>query len=44
MNNENPDRAIFHLQESIRLAPSQPEAAQIQTMIEDLKRQGQKSG
>jgi len=44
MNNENPDRAIFHLQESIRLAPSQPEAAQIHTMIEGLKRQGQKSG
>ena len=31
---ESPDKAIFHLQESLRLAPNQPEAAQIKLMIQ----------
>jgi tetratricopeptide (TPR) repeat protein len=44
INNENPDRAIFHLQEYLRLSPSRPETAQIQAKIETLRRQGQKTG
>ena len=42
--NKNSDKAILHFQESIRLAPNQPEVEQIQSLIEALKRQSQKSG
>jgi protein O-GlcNAc transferase len=42
--NETLDKAIYHLQEYLRLAPSQPDAAQIQTRIEALRRQSQKTG
>ena len=40
-NNVNPDKAIFHYQEYLRLAPNQDEATQIQSAIQALKRQGQ---
>ena len=42
--NETLDKAIYHLQEYLRLAPSQPDGAQIQTRIEALRRQSQKPG
>ena len=42
--NKNSDKAILHFQESIRLAPNQPEVEQIQSLIEALKRHSQKSG
>ncbi len=35
---KDPAKAILHFQESIRLAPSQPDSSQIQSMIKDLKR------
>ena len=40
--NKNFDKAILHFQESIRLAPNQPEVEQIQSLIEALKHQSQK--
>lgn len=43
-NNENPDKAIFHFQEYLRLVPNQPDATQIQSMIKALRHQDQKSG
>ena len=33
---ESPNKAIFHLQESLRLAPNQPEASQIKLKIKFL--------
>ena len=33
---ESPDKALFHLQESLRLSPNQPEVAQIKSMIQIL--------
>jgi tetratricopeptide (TPR) repeat protein len=41
--NKDPDKTMFHFQESIRLAPKQPGSKKIYSMIEGLKRQGQKS-
>ena len=35
--NENKDKALFHLEESIRLDPNQTEAIQIREMIQTLK-------
>ena len=35
--NENPDKVIYHFQEYLRLSPNQPDAAQIQSMIQAIE-------
>jgi tetratricopeptide (TPR) repeat protein len=35
--NENPDKVIYHFQEYLRILPNQPDAAQIQSMIQAIE-------
>ncbi len=35
--NENPDKVIYHFQEYLRILPNQPDAAQIQPMIQAIE-------